>query len=437
MTDPLTDRVIGPTTERSLWLLFGSVGFVLLIACANVANLVLARAAARRTEFSVRTALGASRMRLVRQTLTENVVLVDAGRRGRAVLAWGGTVALRHFAAGALPRTDTIQLDVERAALPAGRLARQRPRSPGLLPALQLSMTRPAEVLREDGPRALGGRGGRRLHQGLVVAEIALAVILLSGAGLLTRSFLRVQAANRGFDSTQRAPAAGRSARDVRQRREDDGVLHRGDPPAPRAARCGRRRRDQRLLHPPAAGLPGGGRRPASAAARRSRAAADGGSGRARILRGHAHPAAPRPIAAGERPRARGAARRRHQRRDGAALLAGPGSRRQTTEVRARSRRQEPMEDGRRRRGRHAAAAAGRAGDSLHVPAGHQLGRWTSPSGRSTTRSCSREAIRAEMRALDPTVPPYGIVTVEQRLGRTVALRRLQTLLLVALPASR
>ncbi len=200
ITDPLTDRVIGRTTERSLWLLFGSVGFVLLIACANVANLVLARAAARRTEFSVRTALGATRARLVRQTLTESVVLsLLAGAIG-LLFAWIGTVTLRTLAAGALPRIETVQLDVSvllfllAATLGSGLVA-------GVLPALQMSRTNPAEVLREDGPRALGGRSRRRLHSALVVAEIALAVILLSGAGLLTRSFLRVQATDRGFSS--------------------------------------------------------------------------------------------------------------------------------------------------------------------------------------------------------------------------------------------
>jgi predicted permease len=117
------------------------------------------------------------------------------------MIAWLGVVALRAWAAGVLPRASTIQLDTRvllfalAAALGCGLLA-------GVLPALQLSIRGTANALRDAGPRLLGGRGGRRLHQGLVVAEIALAVILLSGAGLLIRSFVRVQTTTRGFDSS-------------------------------------------------------------------------------------------------------------------------------------------------------------------------------------------------------------------------------------------
>ena len=278
ITDPLTDRVIGRTVERSLWLLFGSVGFVLLIACANVANLVLARSAARRTEFSMRTALGASRSRLVRQTLTESVVLsVLAGGVG-LLFAWGGTVVLRQIAAGALPRLETVQLDISvlvfllGATLVSGVAA-------GVLPALQLSLTKPANVLREDGPRALGGRGMRRLHRALVIAEIALAVILLSGAGLLTRSFLRVQAANRGFDSGNLLllqvdlPGTYDSAAKMTAYYTD--ALRRiGALPGVTAVGA-----DRRLLHSPAAGLSRRGRGAAGAAAGRPRAATDRRSG--------------------------------------------------------------------------------------------------------------------------------------------------------------
>jgi predicted permease len=200
-TDPLVDKVIGATTERSLWLVFGSVGFVLLIACANVANLSLARASGRRNEFSLRTALGASKTRLVIQALAENLVIALFAATVGVLFGWLGAAALRNWSAGALPRAESIQLDIN-VLLFALAAALASALAAGLLPALQLSVSRPGEALREAGPRASGSRNSRLLHQGLVVAEIGLAVILLSGAGLLIRSFQRVQAANRGFDSS-------------------------------------------------------------------------------------------------------------------------------------------------------------------------------------------------------------------------------------------
>jgi len=199
-TDALIERVIGPTTEGTLWLLFGSVACVLLIACANVANLMLARVVVRQHEFSVRAALGAGRMRMVRQVLTENVAVSLLAGVIAVLIAWLGIVALRSWAAGVLPRAGTIELDAGvllfalAAALGCGLFA-------GLPPAVQLATAKPANALREGGSRLLGGRSGRRLHQGLVVGEIALAVMLLCGSGLLILSFLRVQSANRGFDT--------------------------------------------------------------------------------------------------------------------------------------------------------------------------------------------------------------------------------------------
>ncbi len=432
-TDPLTDRVIGQTTERSLWLLFGSVGFVLLIACANVTNLVLARSARRRNELSLRTALGASRIRLIRQALTENLVLsLLAGTVG-LLFAWGGTVALRRLAPGALPRADTISTDATvlffllAVSLASGLVA-------GLLPALQLSTARPADVLREDGPRALGGRGARRLHQGLVVAEIALAVMLLSGAGLLLRSFQRVQATNRGFDSTNvlllqvdlpgtydnGAKIGAFYTEATRRLRSLPGVVAAGAigdffihrQPDYRVALEGQPPQREEDPAPPLTEdivIPGffeAMRIPLR---------------RGRLLQeSDLAPGAPQVIVINEE-----MARRFWPNQDalGKRLKYGldPGAKNPWKTVVG------VVADMRRQRL-----------DEPAIPYMFQPGitREMDIAVRTLGDPDSlREAIRGDMRALDPTVPPYGIVTVEQRLGRTVALRRLQTLLLTALAA--
>ncbi|HEY7497551.1 MAG TPA: ABC transporter permease [Vicinamibacterales bacterium] len=432
-TDPLTDKVIGQTTERSLWMLFGSVGFVLLIACANVANLVLARATARRNEYSVRTALGASTTRLVRQTLTENLALgVLAGLVG-LFIAWAGTIALRNVAPGALPRAEGIHVDrtvllfLLAASLGSGLIA-------GLLPAIQLSTTKPADVLKESSTRAQGGPTGRRLHRTLVIVEIALAVVLLSGAGLLLRSFQRVRTIDRGFDSqnvlllqidlpgaydnndkvkgyfteaTRRiralpgVVAVGAISDFFIHRQPDYHVALEGWPP---------KREDD-----PAPPLTEDQVVPGYFEAMRIPLI------RGRLLRDSDLAAgAEQVIVINEE-----MARRFWPGQDalGRRLKYGldPGANRPWKTVVG------VVADMRRQRL-----------DEAAIPYMFQPGAIRQMDIAVRTMNdpdASRDAIRAELRALDPSAPPYGIVTVEQRLGRTVALRRLQTMLLAALAA--
>src|SRR5947199_5722592 len=184
----LRDVAIGDV-RRPLLILLGAVGLVLLIACANGANLLLARATARRREMAVRRALGAGRGRLVRQLLTESTLLALAAGIVGVVLAGSGLQALLAVWPHALPRTTEIALDGRVLGFSLG-LAVVTGVAFGLLPAWRASAPGIEEALREDAPGATGGR--RRLQSTLVVGEVTLALVLLVGAGLLVRSFIRL-----------------------------------------------------------------------------------------------------------------------------------------------------------------------------------------------------------------------------------------------------
>src|SRR5262245_25946571 len=182
--------------RRTLYVLLGAVGFVLLIACANVASLLLARAASRRKEMAVRVALGASRTRIVRQLLTESVLLaVVGGGLGLMLAQWGVTAILAISPEGAIPRLSEIGLD-NSALLFTAAVSILTGVVFGLAPALQSSRADVQETLKET---ARGVTGRHWLRSGMVIAEIALTLTLLVGAGLMIRSFFRLQQVNPGF----------------------------------------------------------------------------------------------------------------------------------------------------------------------------------------------------------------------------------------------
>jgi putative ABC transport system permease protein len=195
---PLLDQVIGRNLRLALWVLLGAVGFVLLIACANVANLLLARGAARAREFAIRAALGAGQLRLLRQLLTESVTLsMGAGLVGFG-LAVAGVRVLAVAAPPGIPRLDEVRLDY-RALLFTLGLSLLVGILFGLAPAWKMSRSNPSEDLKEGGGITAGGLRLRQARGLLVIAECALAVALLTGAGLLIRSFQRLQSVDPGF----------------------------------------------------------------------------------------------------------------------------------------------------------------------------------------------------------------------------------------------
>jgi predicted lysophospholipase L1 biosynthesis ABC-type transport system permease subunit len=173
------------------------VGFVLLIACANVANLLLVRAAGRETEMAIRTALGAGRGRIVRQLVTESALLALAGGLLGTLLATWGVDVLKALGPTNLPRLEEVQVDGTVLAFSLA-LSLVTGLVFGLVPALHASRPSLNQMLKEGG-RGTSGGPGARMRNGLVVAEMALAVVLLVGAGLLINSFSRLMAVDPGF----------------------------------------------------------------------------------------------------------------------------------------------------------------------------------------------------------------------------------------------
>jgi len=198
---PLHERVVGEL-RRTLLVLLSAVGVVLLIACANVANLMLARATARQKEMAIRAALGATRWRVVRQLLMESVLLACVGGACGWLLAVWGVDALVALSPAGTPRLSEISLDgrvlsfTMIASVLTGIVF-------GLFPALAASQPNLNETLKEGGREAASGGSRHRLRSTLVVTEVALAVIVLAGAGLLVKSFARLQAVKPGFDPMQ------------------------------------------------------------------------------------------------------------------------------------------------------------------------------------------------------------------------------------------
>jgi len=195
---PLSTQITGNILP-ALLVLFGATAFVLLIACTNVANLLLVRATVRQTEMSLRLALGASPMRLVRQLLTESALLGLLGGTTGIILAFAGTRLLLHHSPSNLPRTNEIAVDGRVLTFTLG-LSLFTGVIFGLVPALQASKPDLIRTLKVGSSGLAAGHGGQRLRFLLVASEMALALVLLIGAGLMLQSFFRLREVNLGLD---------------------------------------------------------------------------------------------------------------------------------------------------------------------------------------------------------------------------------------------
>jgi putative ABC transport system permease protein len=194
---PLHDLIVFDN-RRTLLILQGAVAFVLLIACANVANLLLARSVARRREIAIRTALGAGRVRIVRQLLTESVVLAAAGAAAGLVLSGWLLRLFKALAPASFPRANALEIDTgvliftAAVAVATGLVF-------GIAPAARGARSDPNDALRESATRGSSSAGGRGASRSLVVAEVALAVVLIAGAALMVKSLMRLQQQDTGF----------------------------------------------------------------------------------------------------------------------------------------------------------------------------------------------------------------------------------------------
>ena len=195
---PLHERIVGET-RRSLYILFAAVGFVLLIACANFANLLLARGAERHREFVIRGALGAGRWRLMRQLLTESLLLSLAGGAAAVLLAFWGTSLLVSFKPENLPRLSEIGVDERVLGFTLG-VSVLTGLIFGLVPAWVASRDRVGDALKEGGRSATAGSARQRLRSAFVVVELAVALVLLVGAGLLVKTFWKLRSVEPGFN---------------------------------------------------------------------------------------------------------------------------------------------------------------------------------------------------------------------------------------------
>jgi len=193
----LQESLVGDV-QKLLFTMFGAVAFVLLIGCANVANLLLVRAASRETEIAVRTALGAGRRRIIRQLVTESLMLSALGAAIGGALAGWAVDAIVAFGPRGLPRLDEIAIDARVLAFSVV-VAIVTGVAFGLVPALHSAKSELGQMLKENGRGSSGRRATQRTRSALVVSEMALAVVLLVGAGLLIRSFVKLMHVDPGF----------------------------------------------------------------------------------------------------------------------------------------------------------------------------------------------------------------------------------------------